>query len=433
MEWRIHPVSRIQGAVSVPGDKSISHRLALMSALASGQSVLHNYLDSEDCLHALEAMRTLGATVRREGTTVTVDGTAGEPRQPAHDLDMGNSGTLTRLLAGLVAGYPLDVRLFGDASLQSRPMRRILEPLGRMGADATAEGANGRAPLRIRGGILTAIDYTSPVASAQIKSAILLAGLRARGVTRVTEPAPSRDHTERLFRALGLPIGGEGLAVTLQGSAGRPLVVPAGEWTIPGDPSSAAFWLVAAATMPGSSVTVLNMGLNPSRTAFLDVLADMGAPIKIAPARTSGWEPRGEVAMQGAPLRAAAIGGARIANLIDELPILAVAAAAAAGVTRIRDAAELRVKESDRIETTARMLRAVGVRVETCPDGMDIHGGTPIRGGGAIDALGDHRIAMAGAMLALRADAPVTIRDVACVATSYPGFIDALHRDLSCD
>lgn len=431
MDWCISPVRQLHGTLHVPGDKSISHRLAMLSALATGRSVLHGYLDSEDCLHALDAMQALGAGIRRQGTTVVVDGTDGVLRAPDRDLDMGNSGTLTRLLAGLVAGFPIDVRLFGDASLQSRPMRRILDPLRQMGARADAEGPDGRAPLRIRGGNLTGIDYASPVASAQIKSSILLAGLRAHGTTRVVEPAPSRDHTERLFRALGLPIACEGLQVTLQGSGGRPLVLAAREWSIPGDPSSAAFWLVAAATLPGSSVTVCNVGLNPSRSAFLDVLLEMGARIVLSPLREADWEPQGDVTVHGSPLRAVEIRGDRIANLIDEIPILAVAAAGAVGVTRIRDAAELRVKESDRIETVAKLLRTAGVRVETFPDGLDIHGAAQIAGGGVVDSFGDHRIAMSGAMLALRAATPTTIRDVACVATSYPGFIDVLNGTLT--
>jgi 3-phosphoshikimate 1-carboxyvinyltransferase len=427
MDWRIHPLPVFNGTLRVPGDKSISHRMALMSALARGRSVLHGFLGSEDCLHALDAMQALGAGIRREGTTVEVQGADGKLRTPGHDLDMGNSGTLTRLLAGLAAGFPVDVRLFGDASLQSRPMRRILDPLRRMGADVVAEGREGRAPLRIRGGPLKGLAYVSPVASAQVKSALLLAGLRAHGATRIREPAPSRDHTERLFRALGVPIDCEGLQVTLQGSGGGALDLPAREWQIPGDFSSAAFWLTAAAAAPGASVTVQDVGLNPSRTAYLDVLREMGASITLSPLRVAEWEPRGEVTVHGTELRGVEIGGARIANLIDELPILAVAAAAAEGVTRIRDAAELRVKESDRIETVARMLRAVGVEVETFPDGMAIHGGAKIRGGGVIESFGDHRIAMSGAVLALRATEPVTVRGATCVATSYPGFEVALR------
>jgi 3-phosphoshikimate 1-carboxyvinyltransferase len=427
MDWIIHPLPAFRGTLRVPGDKSLSHRLALMCALARGRSRLLGFLDSEDCLHALDAMAAMGAGVRRHGTTVEVEGTGGTLQTQAGDLDMGNSGTLTRLLAGLAAGFPVTVRLFGDASLQSRPMRRILEPLRRMGADAVAEGPGERAPLRIRGGTLDGIDFDSPVASAQVKSALLLAGLRARGTTRIREPAPSRDHTERLFRALGLPITREGLQATLQGSGGRAPDLPAREWRIPGDPSSAAFWVAAAAANPGADLTVRGVGLNPTRTAYLDVLREMGAEIAFSPLLEAEWEPQGDVTVRGSALRGVEIGGERIANLIDELPILAVAAAAAGGVTRIRDAAELRVKESNRIETVARMLRAVGVEVETFPDGMAIQGGAAIRGGGVIESAGDHRIAMSGAMLALRATGPVTVRDTACVATSYPGFEAALR------
>ena len=428
MDWHISPVKRLEGTLTVPGDKSLSHRLAMLCALAQGRSELRGFLDSEDCLHALDAMMALGAGIERSGTTVSIEGTNGRLTSPARALDMGNSGTLMRLLAGLVAGYPIDVRLFGDASLQSRPMRRILDPLLQMGADAVAEGDAGRAPLRIRGGNLNGIVYTLPVASAQIKSAVLLAGLRARGTTCVVSPTPSRDHTERLLMALDLPIVCDGLRVSVQGSGGEPLRIPARTWSIPGDPSSAAFWLVAGATVPGSVVTVNNIGLNPTRCAFLDVLRDMGAQIEISPVRERGWEPQGDVTVRASALHGVDIGGATIANLIDELPVLAVAAAAASGVTRIRDAAELRVKESDRIETTAALLRAAGVRVETMPDGMDIVGSDAIRGGWHIDSHGDHRIAMAAVVLALRATAPVTVGQTECVATSYPGFIERLRK-----
>lgn len=427
MDWHITPVARLQGTIAVPGDKSLSHRLAMLCALARGRSELSGYLDSEDCLHALDAMAALGAGIEREGTRVRITGTGGRLRTPDVPLEMGNSGTLTRLLAGLVAGYPVEVRLQGDASLQSRPMRRILDPLVRMGADAVSLPGNGCAPLRIRGGSLTGIAYTLPVASAQIKSAILLAGLRARGTTRVVEPAPSRDHTERLLAALGLPVRRDGPAVEVDGSDGTPLDIPARDWPIPGDPSSAAFWLAAGAALPGSEVTVRQVGLNPTRCAFLDVLREMGASIEVSALREIAWEPQGDVTVRGAVLQGIEIGGARIANLIDELPVLAVVAAAARGTTRIRDAAELRVKESDRIATTAAMLQACGVPVETRDDGLDVVGGAVIRGGGAIESHGDHRIAMAGAMLALRATAPVTIRDTACVATSYPGFTEGLR------
>ena len=425
MEWRIDPAKRLAGRLRVPGDKSISHRLALLGALAGERSVIRGFLEGEDCLRALDAMAALGAGVARRGTTVEIDGVGDKPRSPRHALDMGNSGTLTRLLAGLAAGYPIEVRLFGDASLQSRPMRRILDPLAAMGADAVAEGAGGCAPLRIRGGNLKGIDYISPVASAQVKSAILLAGLHAAGTTSVSEPAPSRDHTERLLAALGLPLTREGTKVTVRGSGGKPLKVPARAWQIPGDPSSAAFWIAGAATLPGSSVTIEGMGLNPSRIAFLDVLREMGARIAISPPREIDWEPQGDVTAEGSDLHGVEIRGARIANLIDELPVLAVAAASAHGVTRIRDAAELRVKESDRVEAVAAMLRAAGVMVTTFPDGLDIEGGA-VAGGGTVDSRGDHRIAMSGAILGLRAAAPLKISGTECVATSYPGFMENL-------
>lgn len=422
MNWTVSPSPSLSGALAVPGDKSISHRVALMAALAGGTSRITGFLDSEDCLNTLASMRALGADVRRDGTAVTIRGTGGHLKSPAGDLDCGNSGTGMRLMTGLLAGFPLSARLVGDASLCSRPMRRILDPLGTMGATVRAEGADGRAPLRIDGRNLRGIDYTLPVASAQVKSCLLLAGLRAQGTTRITEPVPSRDHTERLFRALGLPLTVEGRTVSLTGTDGVPPVIPSRDWSVPGDISSAAFWLAAAAILPGSRVTVRNLGLNPSRTAFLDALRAMGADVVLGALRDTDWEPQADVTVVGgAPLHGTEVRGAVIPNLIDEIPVLGVVAAFARGTTRFRDAAELRVKESDRIETTAAMLRVAGVRVDTHPDGLDIEGGATVRGG-TVESHGDHRIAMAGAVLALAATAPVEIRDTACVATSYPAF-----------
>jgi 3-phosphoshikimate 1-carboxyvinyltransferase len=409
----------------VPGDKSISHRIALLAALAQGTSRVRGFLDSEDCLHTLDAMACMGAGVRRDGTSVEIDGTHGVLRSPPHDLDMGNSGTGMRLLTGLLAGFRVKARLFGDASLSSRPMRRILEPLDRMGAKIHAEGPDGRAPLVVHGSTLDAIDYVLPVASAQVKSCLLLAGLGARGTTRITEPLPSRDHTERMFRAMGLPLAVDGPVVSLVGTGGAALAIPARDWSVPGDISSAAFWLVAAAVRPGARVTVRNLGLNPSRTAFLDALRNMGANIEIGPVRDVDWEPQADVTVVGGQLHGTEIRGAAIPNLIDEIPVLCVAAACAQGATRFRDAAELRVKESDRIETTAAMLRAAGVDVATCGDGLDVQGGAAIRGSD-VDSHGDHRIAMSAAVLALSASSPTTIRDTACVATSYPAFAEHL-------
>ncbi len=427
MQWRIEPVRALRGAISVPGDKSISHRLAMLAALSSGTSQLEGYLLSDDCLHALEAVAALGAGVQQHGTSVTIRGTGGNFSSPATPLEMGNSGTLTRLLAGLLAGCGIEARLVGDASLQSRPMQRITAPLGAMGAAVTSEQDNGCAPLLIRPARLRGIDYQLPVASAQVKSALLLAGLHAAGRTRIIEPLPSRDHTERLFMALGLPLRREGNVIELAGSSGAALQLAGRNWSVPGDPSSAAFWLVAAATLPGSEVTVERISLNPTRAGFLDILRRMGAEVTVSGLREQAWEPQADVTVRGSRLHGIEIGGDVIPNIIDELPILAVAAAAAGGTTRIRDAAELRVKESDRIATTAAMLRACGVAVTTHADGLEIVGG-PLHGGGVIDSAGDHRIAMAGAILGLRAGAGVVVTGAECAAASYPGFIEVLRQ-----
>ncbi len=419
----VQPSPPLRGTLRVPGDKSVSHRLAMLGALADGVSVLDGFLESEDCLHTLGAMQALGAGVRREGARITLEGTAGRLRSPAGPLDLGNSGTGLRLLAGLLAGQDVQAELTGDASLCSRPMGRIRDPLVAMGAGVELLGANGRtAPVRLRGGNLRAIEYALPVASAQVKSAVLLAGLCARGTTVVHEPQPTRDHTERVLAAMGAPVEVEGLTIRVTGAPGGLPRLRAGAWRVPGDFSSAAFWLVAAACRPGAALTVTGVGLNPRRTALLDVLVRMGASIDVAADRATGdGEPIGTVNVRGAALRGTEIGGDEIPNLIDELPIAAVAGALAEGETLIRDAAELRVKESDRIATTAAALRALGVPVEERPDGLLVRGGAALRGG-RIESLGDHRIAMAGAILGLSAPEPTTIADVACVATSYPGF-----------
>ncbi len=429
--WTIVPCERVCGEVRVPGDKSISHRLAMLCGVGRGVARITNFLRSDDCLRTLAAMEQLGARSRWAGAELILEGAGGELRSPARELDLGNSGTGIRLLTGLLAGHPIEAVLTGDASVRSRPMRRIQEPLIRMGAIVELSGAGGHAPIRVRGGRLRAIEYAPPVASAQVKSCVLLAGLRADGVTRVLEPMATRDHTERLMRAFGLPLRTDGdRRVELDGSAGRPVRAGGGEWDVPGDLSSAAFWIVAAAARPGGELVARNVGLNPRRTAVLDVLRRMGADVRLEPAdeRAWAWEPRGDVVVRGAPLKGTTIGGAEIPNLIDELPILSVAGALAQGVTEIRDAAELRVKESDRIAAMAAGLRAMGVDVEERSDGLLIHGGGRVRASDRLHSCGDHRIAMSLAVLALFADGTSVVHDVACVDTSYPGFEADLKR-----
>ncbi len=426
---QVHSCPRLAGALRVPGDKSLSHRLAILAALADGCSRIEGFLQSADCLNTVKAMQAVGAGARIDGDVLAVDGLAGRWRQPDHPLDLGNSGTSLRLLAGLFAGQPMVAELTGDVSLRSRPMGRIKEPLERMGARVELLGKDGRAPVRVTGGNLKGIDYAMPVASAQVKSCILLAGLFADGATTVREPQPTRDHTECLFRRLGLPLEEDGTRISLRGF-GRPgPALKAQDWKVPGDFSSAAFWLVAAAALPGARVTVREVGLNPRRTALLDVLRRMGADVAVtANARSLSPEPCGDASVRGGALRATRVAGVEIPNLIDELPLVAVAGALAGGVTEIRDAKELRVKESDRIACMAANLRAMGVAVTEYEDGMAIRGGGAIRGGVTLDSFGDHRVAMAMAVLALFAERPVTIAPVACVETSYPGFWNHLEE-----
>ncbi len=425
----VNPCPALSGTLRVPGDKSISHRVAMLAALASGVSEVHGFLESEDCLNTLRAMQELGCRVDRKPRGILlIHGTGGLLRSPSQTLDMGNSGTGMRLLAGLLAGQGIGAELTGDASLTRRPMRRIQEPLEAMGGRLKLSGPDGFPPVRILPQALHPVRYVMPVASAQVKSCLLLAGLGVDGETVVTEPRETRDHTERLLEAMGAELTVDGLTITLRGR-GCPCSLQGGVWRIPGDFSSAAFWLAAAAARPGSCVTMEGVGLNPRRIAFLDVLRRMGATVAITPdPGAAGWEPAGTVTVEGAVLSGTVIEGAEIPNLIDEIPIAVATAALAEGETVVRDAAELRVKESDRISVMCAALRSVGVQADELPDGLRVSGGAPIRGGCTVDSHGDHRIAMAMSILALSADAPVTITNTACIATSYPGFMRHLEQ-----
>jgi 3-phosphoshikimate 1-carboxyvinyltransferase len=416
----------LRGEIEVAGDKSISHRIAMLAGLAKGVSTIHNFLQSEDCLNTLRAMEALGARSHfDENGALRVQGTGGKLIQPAGALNVGNSGTTIRLMAGILAGQPGVFEMTGDESLCSRPMARIKDPLEKMGAKVELTGERGTAPIRITGGALKAIDYVLPVASAQVKSCVLLAGLFAEGTTSVTEPLPTRDHTERVFKMLGLPLTVVGDHMTLQGFGPKGPPIKARDFTVPGDFSSAAFWLVAAAAREGSSVTIRNVGLNPRRTALLDVLARAGARVKVRAAATpDDGEPHGDIEISGGPLKAVEVGGAEIPNLIDELPLVAVLGCLAEGETIIKDAAELRVKESDRIASMAANLRLMGAEVEERPDGMRVKGPAALKPAGAVRSYGDHRIAMAMAVLAGFASGDTVISNVACVSTSYPSFWD---------
>lgn len=425
-ELSVQPVKKINAVLNVPGDKSISHRAVMLAGFASGTTRVTNFLPSDDCLCSLRAMQALGAQVERlDETTLEITGCNGTFLPPRESIDCGNSGTSIRLLAGLVAGQPFRTHFHGDASLSSRPMKRIVEPLTQMGARVECEGPNFRPPLTVHGGPLTAITYSTPVASAQLKSCILLAGLQAEGKTTVIESSPSRDHTERMLQHFHGSIQRVGLQTSVFGKNG----LHAEDIHVPGDFSSAAFWLVAASAFPNGSITLPNVGLNPTRTGLIRVLLRMGALIHET-VESTGCEPAGTLIVEkGGHLKPTSVGGDEIPNIIDELPILAIAFALAKGVSEIRDAAELRVKETDRIAAVATNLRKFGVPVEERPDGLIIEGGQPITGA-TVESFGDHRIAMAFAILGLFAQGTTRVLNTGCVATSYPTFPDHLRQIL---
>jgi len=422
---KVRQGAKLDAEITVPGDKSISHRAMMLSALSNGPCGISNFLEGEDCLSTLRLIGQLGVQTERTGeTSLIVHGCRGRFVRPDGDLDCGNSGTTMRLMSGILAAQDFSTRMVGDASLSKRPMRRVIEPLEKMGGSLSAQGTEGTPPLEIRGGKLHGITYATPVASAQVKSAILLAGLFADGPTTVIEPAASRDHTERMLeyylvtlRSEDNPGAGPGCRITLTGHQ----TPESRDFAVPGDISSAAFWLVAAAARPGSRVLVKNVGLNPTRSGILGVLVRMGARVREVVELVGEGEPSGAIEVRGSELHGTTISGAEIANVIDEIPIIAVAAALASGETVIRDAKELRVKETDRIAAIAANLRAMGVEVEEAPDGMTIRGGAPLQGA-TLPSFGDHRIAMAFAVAGLFARKTTTITDAGCVDTSYPGF-----------
>jgi 3-phosphoshikimate 1-carboxyvinyltransferase len=423
MRLRVHPVRRLAGRAAVPGDKSISHRAALLGALAEGVTEIRGYLEAEDCLRTIAAVEALGAEVTRKGPgEYRVAGAGlGGFTEPAEVLDCGNSGTTARLLMGVLAGQPFWTFLTGDASLRRRPMARVADPLRRMGATIIGRADGGRLPLAVRGSAPTrAMAYDSPVASAQVKSSILLAGLYADGPVSVTEPAQSRDHSERMLRQFGVAVETRGLTTTITPGALR-----AGAVVVPGDISSAAFLLVAALVVADARVTLTGVGLNPTRTGLLDALQAMGATLQVAQAGGPG-EPMGDITALTQPLHGTTVAGAIIPRLVDEVPVLAVAAALARGRTEIRDAAELRVKESDRLGALARELAAMGADVRERPDGLVIEGRARLRGA-RVASGGDHRIAMALAVAGLVADGETVVDDVECIATSYPPFTETLN------
>jgi len=425
MELRVKRAPRIDIEITVPGDKSISHRAAIIAALSNGVCTVHGFLPSEDCMHTVNALRALGIKIEQpEPATLIVHGKRRILTPPKTEIDCGNSGTTMRLLAGLLAGQTFESRLVADAALSKRPMNRVTAPLRQMGADIVAEGPEETPPLRIQGGSLRGIRYRSPVASAQVKGALLLAGLFAKGKTTVLEPTPTRNHMEVMFDYFLVRTAAEGNgSVSVFGDQ----IPESRDFVIPGDISSAAFWLVAAAAQRRGHLLVRDVGLNHTRTALLGVLLRMGAQVREAIEDIDQAEPRGIVEVTGFPLKGTVIQGKEVPQLIDELPILAVAGALSDGKTVIRHAEELRVKESDRIAAIAHNLRAMGAQVAEMNDGLEVLGPAPLRGA-RLPSFGDHRIAMAFAIAGLFAEGETVVQEAQCIRESYPGFETVLEE-----
>jgi 3-phosphoshikimate 1-carboxyvinyltransferase len=418
----IRPARNVSGWLRLPGDKSISHRYAMLAAMAEGDTRLDNFSTGADCASTLGCVKALGVEVERSENSIVIHGRGPKLQAPAVPLECGNSGSTMRMLSGILAGQDFSSELMGDESLSRRPMARIIAPLALMGAKILAQGG-GRPPLHIKGGKLTAIRYDMPVASAQVKSCVLFAGLFAAGETAVIEPIRTRDHSEVALRAFGAELKQLGNEVRIAGGQQLRAI----EAVVPGDISSAAFFLCAAGLFPGSQLVIEDLLMNPTRARLLDILIQMGIGISVTQVDEEHGELRGTVKVEGRDLKGITIAGADAAALIDEIPVLAAIAPYTTGGVEIRDARELRVKESDRIAAIASNLRAMGAQVEEQDDGLNIPGGQKLRGA-KIDSLGDHRIAMAFAVAALRAEGETRIRGAEAAVISYPGFFDALER-----
>jgi 3-phosphoshikimate 1-carboxyvinyltransferase len=420
MQQTVSPVKRIRATITPPGDKSISHRAAMFNAISSGTARVEGFLPSADCLATLRCLRALGVEWRLDGETLEIEGRGLEGlTEPNSVLDCKNSGTSMRLFSGLLSPQPFQSILTGDASLRSRPMSRVIEPLRKMGADISGREKNTRAPLAIRGRGLKGIRYTMPVASAQVKSAVILASLFAEGQTQVEEPVPTRDHTERMLKTMGADVRfGEGpvVLVSPQKSPLKPLPL-----RVPGDISSVAPWLVLGAVHPDAEIRISGVCVNPTRTGIIDALTMMGADIILQEERTWGAEPVADLVVRSSRLQGCQIGGAIIPRLIDEVPLLALAACFAEGSTEIRDASELRVKESDRVSTTAAGLRRLGARIEEKPDGMAVKGVHRLAGT-SVSSYGDHRLAVMLGVAGLLATGETVVRNSSVVGVSYPRF-----------
>lgn len=422
MNQTICPSGPLRGSVEMPGDKSISHRYAMLASVAEGDSVITNYSSGADCHSTLGCLRTLGVEMTIDGREVRIQGRGLKGyAAPSQDLDAGNSGSTIRMLSGLLAGQRFTTRLTGDESLSKRPMQRIMTPLVEMGARITARDGK-FPPIEIQGGELKAIDYSMPVASAQVKSCVLLAGLHADGETTVREPAATRDHTEVALREFGAEIEtGRGWAKV----RGKTKLQPR-ELRVPGDLSSAAFFLVAGAIVPESELVIAGVGLNPTRASLIDFLVAAGAQIRVLDIGMRNGEPVGDLQVKGSALKGGEIAGALAASLIDEIPVLSILGALSQNGLTVRDAAELRIKETDRIETMASNLRRMGIEIETAPDGFTIPGGQRFKAA-TVDSCGDHRIGMACAVAALRAEGDVVIENAEAASVSFPEFWDTLR------
>lgn len=421
---KFQKIKGLKGEVSVPGDKSISHRSVMFGSIARGTTEIHHYLQGADCLSTIACFEKMGIEIENRGDAVLVHGRGLHGLQrPEQILDCGNSGTTTRLISGILAAQDFDVTLTGDASIQKRPMKRIMEPLSMMGADIQSVNDNGCAPLHITGKPLHGIHYHSKVASAQVKSAILLAGLYADGETKVTEPYVSRNHTELMLGHFGASVHTEDTTAVIQPAT----QLYGNRIDVPGDISSAAFFLAAGLMVPNSEILIRNVGINPTRDGILRVCRNMGADLTLLNQNSSSGEPTADLLVRSSNLHGTVIEGAIIPTLIDELPMIAAMACFAEGTTVIRDAAELKVKESNRIEVMVRNLTAMGADAEETEDGMIIRGGAPLHGA-VIDSKLDHRIAMTFAVTGLCADGETTIQGAECVNISYPGFYEDLKR-----
>ncbi len=418
----IKPSGKLRGEITVPGDKSISHRSVMLGSIAKGDTKISGFLTGEDCLSTIDCFKKLGIDIEVNGTDVTVHGKGLKGLSaPAETLDVGNSGTTLRLMSGILSAQPFTTRLTGDSSIQKRPMGRVASPLGLMGAKITSENEKMTAPLTIEGQSLHGIDYTLPVASAQVKSALILAGLYADGETRITEPEATRDHTEIMLNYLGADIRKEGDTIVV-----RPAAELTGkDITVPGDISSAAYFIAAALISKDSEVLIKNVGVNPTRTGIITAFKAMGGNIELTNERTVCGEPVADILVRSSRLHGVVIKGAIIPKLIDEIPVIAAAACYASGETVIADAAELRVKESDRIKTMAAELGRMGATVIQTDDGMIILGGIPLHGA-VCESYNDHRVAMSVAVAALGAKGETQIKDCGCVDISFPGYFEAL-------